>query len=103
MLFRSEQCDIEPPPQPQEITAYTITDPVKLRQEIDKVETQGYAISDHESVIGCRCVAVPIRSSLEKVVAAVSISAPSSRLPDASMPGVLAKLLDAAGRIERVL
>lgn len=54
------------------LTPHTITDRGVLRQELDKVRRQGFAIDDCEARIDTRCVAVPVRDQAGKVIAAIS-------------------------------
>jgi IclR family acetate operon transcriptional repressor len=54
------------------LTPHTITDRGALRQELDKVRRQGFAIDDCEARIDTRCVAVPVRDYNDNVIAAIS-------------------------------
>ena len=56
-------------------TGHTIVDRAALRRALDEVRERGYAIDDEEYDEGVRCVAVPVAA-----IAALSISAPASRL-----------------------
>jgi IclR family acetate operon transcriptional repressor len=56
------------------LTPHTITDPVELKAELDRVAAQGFAHDEQEVVIGLRCVAVPIWSARGDVIAALSAS-----------------------------
>jgi DNA-binding IclR family transcriptional regulator len=51
-----------------------------LLQELDDVRERGYAIDNEESAVGLRCVGCAIRDEGDRVVAAISVSAPSQRL-----------------------
>lgn len=55
-------------------TPNTITDPTKLKEELEHVRTNGYACDIEENEVGIRCVAAPIFNHLGKVVFACSIS-----------------------------
>lgn len=68
----------------------------QLKDELEQVRASGYAVDDEENEIGGRCVAVHL--SLD-VRAAISISAPSSRLPQTRVPAVGRLLMDAAEEI----
>lgn len=59
-------------------TSTTITDPVALTEELDRVREQGYAVDDMENQSDGRCVAVAIEGLPFR--AGVSVSAPASRL-----------------------
>ena len=56
------------------LTQYTITDVQLFMQEIDQVNSAGYALDDLENEPGVRCVSAPIFDYTGKVVAAMSIS-----------------------------
>lgn len=67
-------------------TSKTITEPEQLRQELEKIRQQGYAVDNGEQEDGVRCIAVPVYNPKGKVAAAMSISGPTSRLDNALMP-----------------
>jgi DNA-binding IclR family transcriptional regulator len=54
------------------LTPHTIIDRGMLRQELERVRRQGFAVDDCEARIDTRCVAVPVRDPSGKVVAAIS-------------------------------
>ncbi|PNY81886.1 IclR family transcriptional regulator [Deinococcus koreensis] len=80
-------------------TPHSITQPAAYRAELARVRQQGYAHDDQERELGVRCVAAPIRDALGTVVAALSVSAPTSRLTRTDIPRVLAHVQRAAGEI----
>jgi DNA-binding IclR family transcriptional regulator len=61
-------------------TPNTITNIYRIKEELDQVRQQGYAIDNEEREIGVRCLAAPIFRGDGAVVAAVSVSGPPSRL-----------------------
>lgn len=61
-------------------TQNTITSVDKLIQEIEKVRVRKVAFDNEEALVGVYCVASPILSSKGECVAAISISAPKSRV-----------------------
>lgn len=61
-------------------TGNTITDPNKLRQELERIRAEGVSTDDQEFMSGVVCVAVPVRGSNNRVCAGVAISAPEARL-----------------------
>ncbi|QVQ53564.1 helix-turn-helix domain-containing protein [Spiractinospora alimapuensis] len=65
----------------QRLTAHTITTPGRLRAELDRVRSQGWAIVDQELEEGLRSVAAPIRDRDGTVVAAANVSAHANRTP----------------------
>jgi IclR family transcriptional regulator, pca regulon regulatory protein len=83
------------------LTPRTITDPLVLRKELDRVREQGWAFVDQELEEGLRSIAAPLRDATGKVVAAVNVSAPVRRGEVAEIvEDVLPPLLAAAERIE---
>ena len=61
-------------------TPRSITDPDKLRADLASTRKNGYALSLEERVAGISTVAVPIANHTGFVIAALSITGPSSRL-----------------------
>lgn len=61
-------------------TRNTITDMAALRAELAKIRAQSYAMDNEEIEEGLRCVAAPVRNHTGKVVAAMSVAGPSSRM-----------------------
>lgn len=64
----------------ERFTNETITDVATLKKEIERIRAQGYALDLGERDEGVRCVAAPIRNHEGKVIAAISISGPATRL-----------------------
>ena len=71
-------------------TPATLADPEKLVDELRTVELRGYAIDAEEYAVGLRCVAAPVRDGGNRVVAALSLSGPSSRLDEEALHGRIA-------------
>lgn len=65
----------------KKFTPSTISDRDKILEHLTLVKELGYAVDDEEWDEGVRCVAAPIYDYTRKVVGAVSISAPSVRMP----------------------
>jgi DNA-binding IclR family transcriptional regulator len=63
-------------------TRNSITEPVKLERELALVRARGYARDNEELELGVRCIAAGIRDDAGKLVAGLSISAPSDFLQD---------------------
>lgn len=61
-------------------TDNTLTDPEKLARELDKVRQQGYAIDNEEAEKGVSCIGAGIYNDENRLVAGLSVSAPSDRL-----------------------
>ncbi|HZU00139.1 MAG TPA: IclR family transcriptional regulator [Ktedonobacteraceae bacterium] len=84
-------------------TETTITDAGYIRQELELIRQQGYAVDNGEQEEGVRCVAVPVYDSKGRVVAAVSISGPSSRLDSRRIPQLLPHLKRISAAISSTL
>ena len=61
------------------MTPDSITDPDRLRAELDRVRAAGVAVDDGESDSAVRCVGAPVRDHTGTTVAAMSVSAPIIR------------------------
>lgn len=55
-------------------TARTITDPRRMREELQQIRTHGYGIHDEECHEGVYSVAAPIRDHTGTVIAAIGVS-----------------------------
>ena len=61
-------------------TPSTITDPDAVRNEVEKVAENGYAVDREEIEEGLMCLGAPIVDERGQTCAAISISGPSSRI-----------------------
>ena len=84
-------------------TETTITDPGQLQQELEMIRQQGYAVDHGEQEEGVCCLAVPVYGPKGRVVAAVSISGPSSRLDSRRLPTLLPHLKRISAAISSAL
>ena len=84
-------------------TETTITDAGQLQQELELIRQQGYAMDNGEQEEGVRCLAVPVYGPRGKVVAALSISGPSSRLDSRHIPTLLPHIKRISAAISSVL
>ncbi len=88
----------------QGFTPYTVTSKVKLRAEIEKVRVDGYSIVDQELEIGLGSISVPIKNGQGRVLAALNVCCPSSRMSLDEMRGtILPELMQASRTITRGL
>jgi DNA-binding IclR family transcriptional regulator len=62
------------------LTRHTITQPERLRAQLEAVRKTGAAFEFEESVLGNACVAAPILDASGHALAAVSVSGPTLRL-----------------------
>lgn len=61
-------------------TAHTIVDQSRLHAELRAIRERGYAVDDEETEEGLICVAAPIRNQSGRVIAAISVGGPATRL-----------------------
>ncbi|KAB1650526.1 IclR family transcriptional regulator [Pseudoclavibacter endophyticus] len=81
-------------------TSTTITDPDELRRALARVRQAGAAIVENTITHGALAIAVPVRGTQDRPIAAVGVTVPSgSVLPHVLLPTLLA----AANEISRAL
>lgn len=81
------------------LTSHTITDVERYLDELNEVRELGYAIDDRENEEDGRCVAIALHGV--ELPAAISISAPASRLGMNDIEEVASALVDAEARVSR--
>lgn len=80
-------------------TDATITDPVALSGELDRIRSAGWACTAEEYEIGLNAVAAPVRGADGSVVAALSISGPAYRLAAESFPAIAKRVIETADEV----
>jgi len=85
------------------VTAHSVGCRSELEAELETVRRQGYATNFEGGEIGLSGVGVLIRDPEGRPLAAVAVSAPSSRLTDAHAGRFARAARETAGRIEREL
>lgn len=83
------------------LTQNTITNVELFAADLACVRQRGYAIDDEENELGGRCVAAPILDFDSRPVAAISISVPLQRMPDARLAELGELVRRTAARISR--
>ncbi len=85
-------------------TERTIVDPAKLREVIDEVRRQGWALVDQELEDGVRSIAAPLRDRAGRTVAAINVSTHAGRVGARELRSAFVPLLlEAAGQITAAL
>lgn len=88
----------------EKFTENTIVDKQKLLEEIVLTRERGYAIDNEEWEKEVRCISVPVRNYTGDVVAAITLSAPSFRLPFDTLHGkIREKFLEASDELSEKL
>jgi len=65
---------------PIAFTDQTVTDTDELRDELQQIRDDQYALNQQESTRGLRAVGTPIRSEDDDVIGAISVSGPTHRI-----------------------
>jgi IclR family acetate operon transcriptional repressor len=82
-------------------TEHTVTEPARLRSELADIRKRGYGAASEELEIGLSAVAAPIWNHERNVVAALSLSGPSFRLPNDRLDQLGKVTKDTADRLSR--
>ena len=61
-------------------TENTLTDPEQLAKELERIRRHGYAFDNEEAEKGVSCIGAGIYNDENRLVAGLSVSAPSDRL-----------------------
>jgi IclR family acetate operon transcriptional repressor len=84
-------------------TDRTVTSLANLRQDLVQVRERGYALDDEENEEGARCIAAPVLNHQGQPIAAVSLSAPVSRMSDRLLPKAAAAVIETATTLSQRL
>lgn len=84
-------------------TAHTICEAPVLGQTLQAVRAEGYAVDDQENENDIRCVAAPVIDHLGTVIAAISVSGPSSRMTIERIHDLSALVKESAAEVSRKL
>jgi len=84
-------------------TPHTITRRPRLREELDRVRKQGYALGIDELEVGLSAVAAPVRNAHGDVVASMSVSGPTFRLGSDRLDDVTRLVVAAAAEVSHRL
>lgn len=82
-------------------TKKTVSGATELQKQIKQIRERGFALDDQENDPDCRCVAVGVPLSAHNI--AISLSAPSSRLPLAEVKEVAKDLTKVANELVQML
>jgi DNA-binding IclR family transcriptional regulator len=84
-------------------TTKTMTSPDALLRHLEKVRSQGFGMDDEEMEVGIRAVSAPVRDQTGRMVAALSIPGPTSRITDERLPEIVRALVEIATSLSRRL
>ena len=84
-------------------TPHTLHTPQALLADLELIRNRGYAFDEEEHELGISCIAAPIKNKQGIAYAAISISAPTSRLEYEKKLLLAKKICVAAERISELL
>ena len=73
----------------------------QLMKEIQLIKKRGYAIDNEENEPGIRCIAAPIFDVNKQVMASISISGPSVRIPHSRIPELSSMVIETSQKISK--
>lgn len=85
------------------LTAQTLSDPVRLRADLDVVRREQFATAVDELELGLAAIAAPVRGAGGEVIAALSISGPTIRMTPARIRELKPILITEADALSRRL
>jgi DNA-binding IclR family transcriptional regulator len=80
-------------------TARTLTSVARLKKDLVQTREQGFSLDDEEAVVGARCIGAAIFGPDGKVLGAISVSGPVSRVSKERLPFFSAEICGAAREI----
>ena len=83
----------------QMTTPYTITDPIRLRAEVEATRRRGWAVAPHEAMIGINALAAPIFDALGGYAGAIAITDSVQFLSEMPSTDQVRELIAAAAAI----
>ena len=84
-------------------TENTITNPDKLRFELEKIKTQGWATSEGEYTPDIIAIAVPLFGKNDKIIGSITISGPIYRITDDKINKYLFLLKEARDKLAGII
>jgi DNA-binding IclR family transcriptional regulator len=77
-------------------TANTITNPIQLKSDLNKIKEVGYALSLQDVTVGVCAIGCPVRKIDGDVVAAISIAGMTSNYTEENLPPLIDMVRSAA-------
>jgi DNA-binding IclR family transcriptional regulator len=81
------------------LTENTITDPVRLKNELKLIRNRGFAYSDSEVDYGARAAAAPVFDSTGRIVAGIAVAGPKDRINDEKVKQLIDMVTECATKI----
>jgi IclR family acetate operon transcriptional repressor len=83
----------------QAFTPHTMTDPIMLARELERIRSTGYAIDREEIIPGVHCIAVPLLNHTGRAVGAISIAGTSTRAGDERHDALVALMREVGAEV----
>jgi DNA-binding IclR family transcriptional regulator len=80
-------------------TVHTLGTVARLKKDLLQTRAQGFALDDEEAVVGARCIGAAIYGPDGKVLGAISVSGPVSRVSKERLPFFCAEITKAGREI----
>jgi DNA-binding IclR family transcriptional regulator len=81
----------------------TIVSTPKVKEELARVRSQGYALDDEEDEVGLRCIGVPVFDETGQAVAAISVAGTILQITRENTRELAAIVMEAAESLSRCL
>ena len=85
----------------QQRTPQTLIDETAIRDRLEMVRQNGYAVEDEESEEGTRCIAAPVRQADGGIVASIGLAGPRLRMKKRLFPSLIPQVTSVANQISR--
>jgi IclR family acetate operon transcriptional repressor len=87
----------------EQFTTKTLISAEALRADLALIRSRGWSFDDEEKAPGMRCVAAPVYGMQGEVLAGISISGPTARMPDGGIKGIGVLVKEAAAKLSHGL
>lgn len=87
----------------EQLTPYTVADPVRLRRELARVRADGYAVSLQDRIVGLGGISAPIFDHSGAAIAAITIGGRADHLTEQMFRGWAPAVMAAAQRITELI
>lgn len=87
----------------EKLTRRTLGNQAAFQKELAQVHQDGYALDRGEAIEGVFCAAAPVFDRQLRSVAAITITGPSTRMPEKRLPQIGVKVKECADRISASL
>ncbi len=87
----------------QQYTEQTVTTAKRLREDLAEVREQGFAVAVDELEVGLAAIAAPIRNAHGDVIASISVSGPTFRMPEERIEEIVPAVVEAGAEVSHRL